>query len=55
MPSDETSATKMVQKEKSFSKLNTIQVVKGREAWHAAVHEVAESDTTKRPNSNNTN
>ena len=30
------------------------ETVKVREAWHAAAHEVAESDTTKQLNNHNT-
>jgi len=35
----------------SLSKLR--EMVKDREAWHAAVHAVAESDMPEQPNNNN--
>ena len=35
----------------SWSKLQ--EIVKDRETWHAAVHEVTESDTTEQLNNNN--
>ena len=35
----------------SLSKLQ--ETVKDRDAWHAAVHEIAESDTTKQLKNNN--
>ena len=34
----------------SLSKLNLLKLVMGRETWHAAVHGVTETDTTKRLN-----
>ena len=35
----------------SLSKLQ--EIVKDREAWHAVIHGVAESDMTELPNNNN--